>query len=103
MVRANARCRVVSCADTFQLMTIADAIVSMGGYNSVCEALAVARPLVIVPRETHKVEQTIRAEILASHGVARCVHARQYNGFAKRCLAVFVGMGIQSGESDLFV
>ena len=79
MVRANARCRVVSCADTFQLMTIADAIVSMGGYNSVCEALAAARPLVIVPRATHKVEQRIRAELFASRGVARCVLPQTLN------------------------
>src|SRR5207302_644021 len=52
----------------------ADAIVSMGGYNSVCEALSVSRPLVIVPRATHKVEQQIRAETLAAHGLARWVH-----------------------------
>ena len=31
-------------------------------------------PMVIVPRATHKVEQLIRAEILASHGLARCIH-----------------------------
>ncbi|HKE89405.1 MAG TPA: glycosyltransferase, partial [Gemmatimonadales bacterium] len=51
----------------------ADAIVSMGGYNSVCEALAVGRPLVIVPRATHKVEQKIRAELLVGQGLAKCV------------------------------
>jgi predicted glycosyltransferase len=78
--RATPTCRVLSRADSFQLMAAADAIVSMGGYNSVCEALAVARPLVIVPRETHKVEQTIRAEILAAQGVARCLHAKESNG-----------------------
>src|SRR6266699_1696468 len=50
--RATTTCRVMSQADNFQLMAAADAVVSMGGYNSVCEALAVARPLVIVPRAT---------------------------------------------------
>jgi predicted glycosyltransferase len=73
-------CRVASRTDTFQLMSAADAIVSMGGYNSVCEALAVARPLVIVPRATHKIEQQIRAEILAAHGLARWVHPKELNG-----------------------
>src|SRR5207244_2555444 len=34
------------------------------------------RPLVIVPRATHKIEQQIRAETLASHGLAQCVHPR---------------------------
>jgi len=78
--RATATCRVVSRADTFQLMSAADAIVSMGGYNSVCEALVAARPLVIVPRATHKVEQQIRAETLAARGLARWVHPKDLGG-----------------------
>jgi predicted glycosyltransferase len=57
-------------------MAAADAIVSMGGYNSVCEALVLRRPLVIVPRATHKVEQRIRAETLAAWGLANWVHPR---------------------------
>jgi predicted glycosyltransferase len=73
LARSNGTYRVVSRADTFQLMAVADAIVSMGGYNSVCEAMAVARPAVIVPRATHKVEQKIRAELLQERGIARCV------------------------------
>jgi predicted glycosyltransferase len=78
--RATPTCRVLSRADNFQLMAAADAVVSMGGYNSVCEALAVARPLVIVPRATHKIEQQIRAETLAAHGLARWVHPKELNG-----------------------
>jgi len=78
--RATATCRVVTRADNLQLMAAADAVVGMGGYNSVCEALAVARPLVIVPRATHKIEQQIRAETLAAHGLARWVHPTQLNG-----------------------
>jgi predicted glycosyltransferase len=74
--RATATCRIVPHADTFRLMAAADAIVSMGGYNSVCEALVAARPLVIVPRATHKIEQRLRAEALAARGLARWVHPR---------------------------
>lgn len=80
--RATPACRVVTRADTFQLMAVADAVVSMGGYNSVCEALASARPLVIVPRSTHKIEQQIRARILAAQGVARWVHPNELDGDA---------------------
>jgi predicted glycosyltransferase len=80
LARATATCRVLSGADNFQLMAAADVIVSMGGYNSVCEALAVARPLVIVPRATHKIEQQIRAETLAAQGLARWVHPKELNG-----------------------
>jgi predicted glycosyltransferase len=71
--RATAWCRVISRTDTFQLMAVSDAVVSMGGYNSVCEALVAGRPLVVVPRSTHKIEQQIRAEILAARGLAKCV------------------------------
>jgi predicted glycosyltransferase len=77
---ATAAVRVVPRADNFELMACADAIVSMGGYNSVYEALAVGRPLVIVPRCTHKVEQRIRAETVAAHGLARWIHPEGLNG-----------------------
>jgi len=40
----------------------------------------VARPLVIVPRATHKVEQQIRAETLAARGLARCIHPKDLTG-----------------------
>jgi predicted glycosyltransferase len=73
---ATATCRVVPQADNLALMAAADAVVSMGGYNSVSEALLVGRPLVIVPRATHKVEQRIRAETLAARGLARWVDPR---------------------------
>src|SRR2546430_6057654 len=61
-------------------MAAADAVLGMGGYNSVIEALAAARPLVSVPRATHKVEQQIRAETLAAQGLAQWVHPRDLNG-----------------------
>jgi predicted glycosyltransferase len=80
--RATSRCRVIPHADNFQLMAAADAIVSMGGYNSVCEALSLGRPLVIVPRATHKIEQQIRAETLAARGLARWVHPKDLSGDA---------------------
>src|SRR6266568_1206694 len=78
--RATPACRVVPEADTLELMAAADAILGMGGYNSVIEALAAARPLVIVPRATHKVEQQIRAETLAEQGLAQWVHPKDLNG-----------------------
>jgi len=78
--RVTPTCRVCTRADTFELMASADAIVSMGGYNSVCEALLLARPLVIVPRATHKIEQRIRAEALAAQGLAQWVHPKDLSG-----------------------
>ena len=78
--RATAACRVVPQADTLELMAAADAILGMGGYNSVIEALAAARPLVIVPRATHKIEQQLRAETLAAQGLAQWVHPKELGG-----------------------
>src|SRR5947199_10447376 len=78
--QATATCRVVSWADNFELMAVADAVVGMGGYNSVCEALVQARPLVIVPRATHKVEQRMRAWTLAARGLARWIHPKELTG-----------------------
>lgn len=45
-----------------------------------CEALLLARPLVIVPRATHKIEQRIRAEALAAQGLAQWVHPKDLSG-----------------------
>src|SRR2546426_1120035 len=74
--------RVLAKADNFQLFAAADAVVGMGGYNSVWEALSLGRPLVIVPRATYKREQTIRAEALASHDLAKWVHPGHLSGEA---------------------
>jgi len=71
---ATPRCRLLPSADVFQLMAVADAAVCMGGYNTLCEGLMAGCPMVIVPRATHKVEQLIRAELLAARGLAQCVH-----------------------------
>ena len=72
--------RVLTTADNFQLVAAADAVIGMGGYNSVWEALSLGRPLVIVPRATYKREQTIRTEMLASHGVVIGVDQRDLTG-----------------------
>jgi len=41
-------------------------VVSMGGYNTVCEILASKSPGLIVPRVRPRLEQAIRAEALAA-------------------------------------
>jgi predicted glycosyltransferase len=46
-----------------------DRIVTMGGYNTVCEVLVAHRPALVVPREAPRVEQLLRAERLAGLGV----------------------------------
>lgn len=52
-------------SDLPALLASASAAVIMGGYNTVCEALATSTPTLVVPRERPRLEQRIRAEILA--------------------------------------
>lgn len=46
----------------------AKAVVSMAGYNSVCEMLALKAPTLLVPRTSPRLEQLIRAQRLAELG-----------------------------------
>jgi predicted glycosyltransferase len=46
----------------------AAAVVSMGGYNTVCEILSTDVPALIVPRNQSRAEQLIRAKSLADAG-----------------------------------
>ena len=46
----------------------ADAIVSMAGYNTVCELLSFRRPAVLVPRGDPVGEQLLRARLFAARG-----------------------------------
>ena len=52
----------------------ADAVVCMGGYNTVCEVLSSGRPAIIVPRVTPRREQLIRARALSGLGLIEMIH-----------------------------
>jgi predicted glycosyltransferase len=53
-----------------RLIGAADVVVSMGGYNTVCEILSQGKPSLIIPREQPRKEQLIRAQILYEHNLA---------------------------------
>jgi predicted glycosyltransferase/nucleoside-diphosphate-sugar epimerase len=64
--------RVIRSSTTMlSLVAAADLVVSMGGYNSVVEAVAARKPLVICPRTAPRREQLMRAEIMARLGLAQ--------------------------------
>jgi len=46
-----------------KLLSAADAVVSMGGYNTICELMSLGTPSLIVPRQQPRKEQLIRAHI----------------------------------------
>ncbi len=52
-----------------ELMKAADLVISMGGYNTLCEVLTQKTPALIIPRETPRQEQLIRAERLHEQGL----------------------------------
>jgi predicted glycosyltransferase len=52
----------------------ADAVISMGGYNTVCEILSLNRPALIVPRVKPRQEQLIRATVLSGRGLVDMIH-----------------------------
>ena len=53
------------------LMAVADLLVTMTGYNSINEALAMGCPVITVPRLGPSAEQRLRAEALERAGLAR--------------------------------
>ena len=62
------------CEQMTSSIAAADVVVSMGGYNTVCEVLAMGTPAVIVPRVWPRLEQWIRCERLAALGLLRVLH-----------------------------
>ncbi|GAB6193254.1 glycosyltransferase family protein [Desulfocastanea catecholica] len=52
-----------------ELMSAADLVVCMGGYNTICEILTQHTPALIIPRETPRREQLIRATRLKEQGL----------------------------------
>lgn len=54
-------------------MTQASVVVTMGGYNSLCEAVAADARTLVVPRVAPRREQAIRAELFARRGLVDVV------------------------------
>jgi len=53
---------------------LVDALVCMGGYNTLAEAVSRGTPTVCIPRVTPRTEQLIRAEAFAHRGLIRYIH-----------------------------
>ena len=50
-------------------MAQADLVVSMGGYNTMCEILSLRKPALVIPRDTPRQEQLIRAKVFKGRGL----------------------------------
>ncbi len=65
--------------DSTPLVQRADRIISMGGYNTVCEALSFEKHALIVPRVDPEPEQWIRAQRMRDLGLVDVLHPRDLN------------------------
>ncbi|MGQ7843953.1 glycosyltransferase family protein [Granulosicoccus sp. 3-233] len=75
MVDANPDLTLVDfIREPIALMQGAAGIVSMGGYNTVCEVLSLGRPALIVPRVAPRQEQWLRAGLLQAHSLVDLLH-----------------------------
>ena len=62
-----------------RLIGAADVVVSMGGYNTVCEILSQGKASLIIPREKPRLEQLIRAQVLHQRSLADFIPWQQLN------------------------
>ena len=60
--------------DLMSYIEASDVVVSMGGYNTVCEILSAGKRAVVVPRAKPVAEQWIRAERMAKLGLFTAIH-----------------------------
>lgn len=60
--------------DMMACMDAADLVISMGGYNTVCELLTLQKRAIVVPRVKPVKEQLIRAERMAKLGLLRTIN-----------------------------
>jgi predicted glycosyltransferase len=67
--------------DWFDLV---DALVCMGGYNTLAEAVSRGTPTVCIPRVEPRTEQLIRAEAFAKRGLLRYIHPDRLDAAAVR-------------------
>lgn len=69
------RLRVIEFVpEPMQFQVHADRIVSMGGYNTTCEALSLGKRALIVPRVRPRTEQLIRASSFRDLGLLEVLH-----------------------------
>lgn len=66
-----------------EILAAADLVVSMGGYNTVCEILTQGTPSLIIPRETPRKEQLIRAQVLSKRNLVDYI---PWNSFTPQSL-----------------
>lgn len=63
--------------DVMGLIDASDLVISMAGYNTVCEFLTLKKPAIVIPRVEPSLEQWIRAREMDNLGLLRAIHPNQ--------------------------
>ena len=84
------------CEEPLPLLSRADIVVSMGGYNTLSEILYLEKPAVVVPRSWPRQEQVIRARRLQELGHVRMIHP---NSLSPDTLAKALSEGLANVRS----
>jgi predicted glycosyltransferase len=79
-------------------LAAADAVVCMGGYNTMCEVLALAVPAVTIPRTQPRQEQLMRCERFAARGL---ISTLRPDRLSERALADEVLTAAESKRGEL--
>ena len=81
----------------------ADVVVSMAGYNTVCELLSFARRAILVPRAEPVMEQLIRARLLAALELFDLIEPQELTAevLIGKVLASFKPMAVEATPLDL--
>jgi len=66
-----------------KIQAAADLVICMGGYNTICEVLSQGTVALIIPRETPRKEQLIRAQVLHSQKLSDYI---QWNDLSSQIL-----------------
>jgi predicted glycosyltransferase len=89
--------------DLTPLYAQSDIVVSMAGYNTVCELLSFGRHAILCPRATPVAEQLIRARLLAAEGLFDLIEPENLNGdlLMQKVLAALKPVEVRSSHLDL--
>ena len=98
----HSRLRVLEfISEPTQLLSRADCVIAMGGYNTTYEILSFEKPALIVPRVKPRREQLIRAERLQELGLVDVLHPNEVNPYAlTEWIGKSIGLNPRSRDSE---
>jgi len=90
-------------SDFLSYINAADLVVSMGGYNTVCEILSLRKPSIIIPRVFPRLEQLLRAERMERLGLIKMIHPESLTPevLRRKVLSSMEGFDVPSGIIEM--